>query len=319
MNHTPPSVAKKITDAIAGNSVSLGNVFQYYRPRLMAHALRICGNTPLAQDAVQDTFISAFTNLHTLRNPSMFYPWLKKILVNNCYLLMRREKSTGISEMHFLNDAMLNNSIEKKFEDISNRQRIYDVMQLLSDELRICIMLRYFSAYSSYDEMAEILNIPVGTIRSRLSAAREKLKLLFNQHEDTDDSALLESKQWSDYYFDKWKGMYDDLEARNELFEHHHPMVTVRFTSGKTSKGRGLLESEINNDLLFGTRFKPEEIISSGNLTLIEGPNINHKNSPDRCAPSSAMVLFRNNNRVETLHIFDSQRKLKVALQPVEL
>ena len=183
----PSSINNQTQDAINGNVEAMGIVFQYFRPRLLAHALRICGNTPMAQDAVQDSFISAFTHLSTLRDTNLFYPWLKKILVNNCYQLLRKERFTEFTDSHLTNDTLLQCSINEHFENISNQQQLYEVLRFLSDELRSCIMLRYFSTFKSYEEIALILGIPVGTVRSRLAAARVKLAELFVLKQDADD------------------------------------------------------------------------------------------------------------------------------------
>ena len=75
----PPTIEEKTNAALQGDVSAFGSIFQWYNPRLYAHALRICGNTPLAQDAVQETFISAFIHRTSLRNPALFYPWLKLI------------------------------------------------------------------------------------------------------------------------------------------------------------------------------------------------------------------------------------------------
>lgn len=308
MIEIPGSITARTAEALDGNDASFGTVFQFYRPRLHAHALRICGNTPVAQDAVQDTFISAFTHLSALRDSSLFYPWLKKILVNNCYLLLRKERSTEFTDHHLANDSLLHQSIDEHFENISNRQRIFDAMRFLSEELRSCLLLRYFSKYKSYEEIAVVLGIPVGTVRSRLAAAREKLTKLFISSDDADDIALKEAQKWSGYYFNQWNNLHDDLETRNEFYNHLHPLLNIRFTSGVQGIGRKIIENEINNDLFYGSRTTVNEVVSSGNVSVIEGVNTNHPSYPDRCAPSSVLVLFRKNEKVEVAHIFDSPR-----------
>src|SRR5262249_10262419 len=143
--------------AINGDSTALGVVFQFYRPRLLAHALRICGNTSVAQDAVQDAFIAALTHLSSLRDTNLFYPWLKKILVNRCYQLLKKEKSVGFEENMERNDFTLRQSVEEKFEKAANLQQLYKALMFLSDELKACIMLRYFSEFNSYEDIAIIL------------------------------------------------------------------------------------------------------------------------------------------------------------------
>jgi len=305
----PDSIRQKITAALNGDTFAFGEVFQYFRPRLLSHAYRIFGNTPVAQDAVQDTFISAYTHMASLKDHAMFYPWLKKILVNNCYQLMRRDRSVELNEVVMQKEVFTTSSVQTNLEKITEQWQLFGSLRELSEELRICILLRYFTGLNSYDAIALVLGIPVGTVRSRLSAAREKLTFGFHKNADSTDAALIEGESWSGYYLELYRKFYDDLHARNELFDHHHKELNLRYTSGSSGKGRSLLENEVNNDLIFGSRFQPQEIISSGNISVIEGVNINHVRYPDRCAPMTTMVLFRKNDQIDTLHIFDSDRR----------
>jgi len=308
MINIPDSIKEKIPAALNGDAAATGVLFEWFRPRLYAHALRICGKSPFTKDVVQDTFISAFMHLSSLRDPSLFYPWLKRILVNNCYRLLSRERLTELTDHHLSNDLLLHSSIDEHFENISNKERIYEALRFLSDEVRSCVMLRYFTSIKSYVNIAEVLSIPVGTVRSRLSAAREKLSQHFICKDDADDNALRESQQWSGFYSDRWNKVYDDRHARNEFFNHLIPALNIRFTSGKSGTGREILEDEIDKDIFYGSRFTACDIATSGNITVMEGPNLNHPDYPDRCAPLTALILFRKNNKVEMVHIFDSRR-----------
>lgn len=308
MFQPPQEIETHIRAAINGDAVALGIVFQFYRARLLAHALRICGNTPLAQDAVQDTFISALTHLKSLRDEKMFYPWMKKILVNRCFQLLKKERSVGFDEQIEKSDLLLRHSSEDKFEKAANMQQLYKVLMYLSDELKSCVLLRYFSEFNSYEDIATILDIPVGTVRSRLAAAREKLMQQIHLTQDAGDKALVEAKQWSGFYIDSWNRIYDDNQTRNEFFNHLIPSLRIRFTSGKSGLGRTILEEELSNDLTFGSRLVVTEVVTSGNVTLMEGHNNNHHDYPDRCAPATSIVIFRKNSKVETLQIFDSAR-----------
>ena len=308
MFEIPASIQEKTRAAVEGDVSAMGVLFEWYRPRLYAHALRICGNNPLAKDAVQDTFISAFTHLNVLRDASFFYPWLKKILVNNCYRLLRKESTVEFTDSHLKHGNFIHHELDERFENISNVQRMYDALRFLSEELRSCILLRYFSSIKSYEEIATVLGIPVGTVRSRLAAAREKLSLYFFRNDDAGDAAIKEAQQWSDFYTERWNKVYDDSGVRNEFFSHLIPALNIRFTSGRFGTGRSILEEEINNDLVYGSRFMACEIVSSGNLTVMEGPNFNHPDYPDRCAPQTSLILFRKGDKVEMAHIFDSRR-----------
>lgn len=305
----PGGITEMIHEAARGDDMAMGNLFEWFRPRLYAQALQLCGNTAAAQDAVQDTFINAFTHLYTLRDAKLFYPWLRRILLNNCYQFMRRKKVICLEDIPGHKDHLIDRSIDENTEKATNQQQLYQVLNCLSAELRSCVMLRYFSSFSTYEEIALLMGIPVGTVRSRLSAAREKLGKIYHRSEGSGDDLLKQSRQWSGYYELLWTNMYDDAEIRNELFNHLKPELSIRFTSGKMGKGRQIIEREVSEDIEHGTRFNAAEITSCGNMTIIEGLNSNTDEYPDRCPPSSVIVLFRENQHVNALHIFDSPRK----------
>lgn len=308
MTEVPESIRLQTAAALNGDIAALGVVFQFYRPQLYAHALRLCGNTPVAQDALQDAFIAALTHLHSLRNADLFYPWLKKILIHRCYRLLKLEKSSVDLEKPEVNDNIISLNIENKLEHIANAQLIHEALSFLSDELKSCVLLRYFSDFNSYEYISKILAVPIGTVRSRLSAAKEQLTARLKILQDAGDTAIRDSRQWTEFYRNGWSKLYDDLQVRNEQMAHIDKQLRMRLTSGNVITGRENLEMEINNDLIFGSRMNVEDVVSSGNITIIEASNTNHPDHPDRCAPSSVFVLFRVKDKVETIHLFDAPR-----------
>lgn len=304
------AIQQRVRDAIGGDAQSMAFLFQLYRPQLYTHALRMVGN-PMANDIIQDTFISAFTNISSLRNTATFYPWLRKILLNNCYQALRREKSALNYHISIPKETQIEESIEQRLENSFFVHQIYSALSGLSDELSSCLLLRYFSKFNSYREIAAILCIPIGTVRSRLAAAREKIYTIYSQYQDASDKAFRDAKQWSDYYRQIWECFYEDPDARNEFINHLKPDLLIRFTSSKSARGRKLLEEEFNNDLIYGSRLNIKEVSSCGNISVLEGFNTNSPEYPDRCAPSSVVVLFRNNGRsIDACNIFDSPRTI---------
>src|SRR6185503_6639658 len=138
----PQTIQERTIAALQGDANAFGTLFQWYGPRLLAHAVRICGNTPFAEDALQETFISAFIHYSSLRDASSFYPWLKKILTNHCLHLLRKERSKGLDESIETKDAVILQSIEENFERSANKQQMFEAMDHLSEELRSCVLLR---------------------------------------------------------------------------------------------------------------------------------------------------------------------------------
>ncbi len=291
--------------AIQGDGDALGTVFQYYRPRLHAHALRLCGNTPVAQDVVQDAFISAFTHVNKLRDPSLIYFWLRKIVTNHCLRILQRQPATNLPVMK---DAVMEASIEAQFEYAANRQNMHIAIDKLSDELRSCVLLRYFSYYNSYDEIATILGVPIGTVRSRLAAARTQLYALYRNTEDTGDHLYKKAAETSAWYQHMFGRMHIDTQARRQMLDHVAPSLLIRFTSGKTATGRHLIRQELDDDIRFGSSLNVHTVTTCGNVSVIEGTNINAPEYPDRCPPATIVVTFRGKDQIERLHFFHSAR-----------
>jgi len=301
-------IVAKTRDAIRGDVNAFAVVFQIFRPRLQAHALYLVGN-PLAYDLVQDTFLAALTHISTLRDPEVVYPWLKKILVHQCYRALEREKALSAREKYSVGKEISESYIDRVVEEDSNKRQLYMVMSTLSPELRSCVLLRYFTDLNSYADIASILGVPIGTVRSRLASAREKLCAEFSHYHDPSDRALREATERADYFRWVWDNLYDDANVRHNFFASMDPALEVRFTSGLTGTGKGLLQNEIQDDLHFGSRLKLRNVTNSGNLTVLEGENHNSAEYPDRCAPCTTLVFFDGPGAVlHRCNVFDSPR-----------
>ncbi len=124
-------------------------------------------------DAVQETIITAYSKLHSLRDERFFKTWLCRILINECYRICRANKRVVPLE-----DYMEARSSSEQQNDLG----LFDAIMELKTELRLVIVLHYIEGFKTM-EMAEILKIPEGTVKSRLSRARTELKSVFGEKE----------------------------------------------------------------------------------------------------------------------------------------
>jgi len=134
-----------------------------------------------AQDIAQESFIKAYRALPRFRGDSAFYTWLYRIATNTAknYLATQQRRN---SEIGIDADEMGSREIEFGLDDISTpdnllvkdevERTVFDAIESLPDELRTAITLREFDGLS-YDEIAEVMECPVGTVRSRIFRARE--------------------------------------------------------------------------------------------------------------------------------------------------
>jgi len=122
------------------------------------------------EDATQETIIKAYKKLVSLKSDLYFKTWLIKILVNECnYILRANKKTVNLVETEPA-------SPDSQYENLE----LFSVVQSLDTDLRIVTLLFYYEGLPQKD-IAEVLNLPVGTVSSRLSRSREKLRALITE------------------------------------------------------------------------------------------------------------------------------------------
>lgn len=135
-----------------------------------------------AQDAAQDIFLKAYRGLKDFRPDSALYTWLYRIAVNTCLDYMRKLRREAIKREPFTEDL---ESDEPFPELLYESAEIHDFIQLafqkLPEKLRAAIVLREIEELS-YEEIAEVLYISMGTVKSRISRAREQLRRLLKKN-----------------------------------------------------------------------------------------------------------------------------------------
>lgn len=119
------------------------------------------------EDAVQEAIIKAYDKLHTLKEERYFKTWLVRILLNECYNLKRKEVAKVPYEECFES---------AKSEEKADYSDLYIAIKNLPEKIKITIVLHYVEGYS-VEEIKQILKIPSGTVKSRLSKGRKLLKI----------------------------------------------------------------------------------------------------------------------------------------------
>jgi RNA polymerase sigma-70 factor (ECF subfamily) len=167
-----------IEAALEGDSAAFGDLVQRYQDRLYSAVVHIVGCRSEAEDVVQDAFVQAFVKLKTFKHNSKFYTWLYRIAVNVSISHRRRRKIQVSVEQsrETTGDEPLDATAppSDSLEQAERREQLEQALQLLTPEHRTIIVLRHMEEFA-YDEMAEILGISVGTVRSRLHRARAQL------------------------------------------------------------------------------------------------------------------------------------------------
>lgn len=129
-------------------------------------AYSILKNVSQCEDAVSSAIIKAHNNLHQLRNEKVFRSWLLKIVRNECYALIKSQRRLSV-----LDEAV----IESESRDLEREIDVRQAVMKLAPFHRETVILYYGCDYS-VSEISSIMDVPAGTVKSRLSRARTELK-----------------------------------------------------------------------------------------------------------------------------------------------
>lgn len=160
-----------VEEARLGNNEAFEQLIKENKLKMYKVAKSILKNEDDICDAIQNALMSAYSNLNKLQNNKYFSTWLIRILINKSYdIINKNQKSysttTDIDEYN--SDENL-----KSFDSYNSESLIENVLCELEDDLKTITVLYYYNDYSVGD-ISIILNIPEGTVKSRLSRARKK-------------------------------------------------------------------------------------------------------------------------------------------------
>jgi RNA polymerase sigma-70 factor, ECF subfamily len=171
--------AELIDLALDGDSAAFGQLVTRYQDRLYNTLVHLVGSTDLAYDAVQDAFVQALVKLSTFERSCGFYTWLYRIAFNQAISRRRREKPLAsveqAREASGLEPVDRSGPPESRLEQKERAVQVQRALAKISDEHRAILILREVDD-CPYDQIAEILDLPIGTIRSRLHRARLQLR-----------------------------------------------------------------------------------------------------------------------------------------------
>lgn len=184
-------IKKLVLQAAQGNKAAFGALYEETGRTVYFSCLKLLGDPQLAEDITQETYLTALQKLGTLAQPENFPAWVNRIGINLC-------------KMHFRNNAAPEDNSEEIIEDIpdeglipeeyvsndAKRKIIMDIIDtVLTEEQRRSVILYYFDMLT-VPEIAEVMNCTTGTVTSRLSAARKKIKEAVLIYEENNNDRL---------------------------------------------------------------------------------------------------------------------------------
>lgn len=175
-----------IERTLSGDQEAFGSLVTKYQDRLNRMALAILRDPEEAKDVVQETFLQAYVNLAGFRRSSRFYTWLYRISYNVAVGVLRQKKrvvpADRMSDESWGNLAGRGESPEDRQCRAESVEILRTALDRLAVEYRTPMVLREIEG-ASYEEIAEIIGIPIGTVRSRLFRARTILREIISRYE----------------------------------------------------------------------------------------------------------------------------------------
>ncbi len=183
--------SRLIRRASDGDAGAFNTLMGMHERRMYAVALRMCSNPEDAQDCLQEAMLRIFRAISGFKAQSSFSTWVYRITMNTCLDELRRRKNRPNTSLDDLVDAGWSPS---DGEDTPERRAIHAEMHAylqrfiseLPEDMRAAVVLRDVEGYS-YEEIAEILDTNVGTVKSRISRGREKLREKISGHPELFD------------------------------------------------------------------------------------------------------------------------------------
>lgn len=171
--------AELIDAALKGDTEAFGRLVQTHQDRLFGAMLQVTRSAEEAEDVVQEAFVRAYVKLHTFQRNSRFFTWLYRIAFNSALSRRRRKRATiSLDQTREVTGIEPIDAVDAPDERMLQRERVSMVraaLDRLSDEHRAIMVLRELENHA-YEDIAEILEISIGTVRSRLNRARTQLR-----------------------------------------------------------------------------------------------------------------------------------------------
>lgn len=170
-----------VEEAKLGNNEAFEQLIEANKLKMYKVAKSILKNEDDVCDAIQNALMSAYTNLNKLQNNQFFSTWLIRILINKSYDIANKNQRlyTNVTDI----DEYNTNDNLKSYDSYDSESLVENVLTKIDDDLKTITVLYYYNDYS-VNEIAMILDIPEGTVKSRLSRARSKIYEIIKSEED---------------------------------------------------------------------------------------------------------------------------------------
>ncbi|WP_419882675.1 RNA polymerase sigma factor SigW [Peribacillus sp. B-H-3] len=177
-------IKKRIKQVLKGDQNAFSEIVELYKDRVYQLCYRMLGNSHEAEDMAQEAFLRAYINIRSFHIQMKFSTWLYRIATNLCIDRIRKKKPdyfldaevAGTEGLDLYSQiASESSNPEEELESMELRKTIQEEILKLPEKYRSAIVLKYIEELS-LKEISEILDLPVGTVKTRIHRGREALR-----------------------------------------------------------------------------------------------------------------------------------------------
>jgi RNA polymerase sigma factor (sigma-70 family) len=283
-------------------------VFDLNYAGMLALAHQILGPSPDAEDACQDAAITALGRIGELRDPAAVRPWLHTIVRNNCRNILRARRPIPVG---VAGEDLIASELDDPVACIERsalRDWIWHGLNQLSPAAQTVAMLRYFTQNNSYEQIAMLCGVPVGTVRSRLSEARRQLALVLPNTRDEkhhDAAALTVERR------EEATTIMSAIANRVPLSQVNGRWaddMTMWWPGGNRSTGLKSIFETLERDYDSGVVARLTGLVAGPGITIWENAFINPPEDPDHCPPGGTWLLREKKGLVREVRLLHTPR-----------
>jgi RNA polymerase sigma-70 factor (ECF subfamily) len=296
--------AELVTAARLGDTAALAALLERHRAGMHATALAVLGWTPETEDVVQDAMLTALARLGDLREPAAAGAWLRALARNGARMRARtagRETPTGLPDGTV---PAREPTPDELLEGHALRDWVRTAVDALSEPLQTAVLLRYFTQVNTYAQIAALCDVPVGTVRSRLSEARRKLAgglaaATDGRHEDA-AAVTARRRREADFLLGAAaRGGFPDA-----LAELSAPEVVLTAAAGFAAEGRDMLVRIMDTDLEAGVRQSVANVVAGRGVAIWECDLHSPPWDPEHCPPGVVWLMQVRDDRIRRIRLF---------------
>ncbi len=282
--------------------VAVGVLLERHRAGMRAVALSLLGHGPDAEDAVQEASLTALRRIGDVRRPESVGAWLRSVVRNACRSSLRERRAVvPVPDLSALAAAT---GPEQVVEGHALRDWLWQAVGELSPTLRATLLLRHFSPRTpSYDEIATLYGVPVGTVRSRLAEGRARLaeamaRTAESAHGDAAALSRASAAEAAETLAAAEEGRFAELTA-----ERWTPDVAL-YAGRRRVGGRDFLVRGMAGDLEAGVRQRLVSAVAGQDTVIWEMDLLGPPDDPGHCPPAVAWLMSTRDGRLHELRLF---------------